>query len=280
MKNKSCARTVAVFALVLLIAIITCPLWFISPVAPAYAQGYGVDDSYGASGSSGSAHPVYTWLGDKTDHTGTFTRNHTAKSDDDVCKLQVNEGTKALNRLGDGLSGMTIVEEKNPPDPPSNANIINDTTYNLSPDGATFDPPIVFTVKYDPDDIPVGAKEESLTIAWWDKEAGEWVNLPSTVNLEEEDVTAPLSHFSTFTVIVPTRPAEFTASALSIFPTFADVGRNVIISTTVTNIGDLAGSYEVTLKTDDEVTATQTVTLAGGASQGVIFTTAMEAAGS
>ena len=74
----------------------------------------------------------------------------------------------------------------------------------------------------------------------------------------------------------PSAPAAFTVSALSISPIEVDTGDTVTISILVTNTGDLTGSYEVTLKIDNIVVATKGVTLAGGASQKVIFTTSKD----
>ena len=75
-------------------------------------------------------------------------------------------------------------------------------------------------------------------------------------------------------------PATFTVNSLEITPTEVDIGEEVTISVLVTNTGDATGSYEVTLKTDDVVIATEEVIdLAGGASQKVTFTTASDSAG-
>ncbi|GAI52605.1 unnamed protein product, partial [marine sediment metagenome] len=74
-------------------------------------------------------------------------------------------------------------------------------------------------------------------------------------------------------------PANFVAINLSVTPTEVDIGQQVTISVVITNIGDLTGSYEVALKIDDVVVATEDVTLAGGASQPVVFSTAREVAG-
>jgi hypothetical protein len=53
----------------------------------------------------------------------------------------------------------------------------------------------------------------------------------------------------------------------------------VTISVSVANTGDLAGSYEVIFRIDDVVIATKDVTLDGGASQKVTFTTTKNVAG-
>jgi PGF-pre-PGF domain-containing protein len=74
-------------------------------------------------------------------------------------------------------------------------------------------------------------------------------------------------------------PAAFTTSALTISPGEVDIGQDVTISVMVANTGELSGSYEVALKLDGVVVDTKHVTLAGGASEQVTFTTAKDAAG-
>jgi len=75
-------------------------------------------------------------------------------------------------------------------------------------------------------------------------------------------------------------PAAFETSELSISPTIARIGEAVNISTVVTNVGQVEGSYAVTLKIDGAVEATKEVTLAGGQNTTVTFTVGREAAGS
>ena len=154
--------------------------------------------------------------------------------------------------------------------------------YDLRPSGATFAAPLpTITFTYDPADIPEGVAEKDLVIAYWDEDAGKWVELEGiTVDPATNTISGQVSHFTAFTVIAYTRPAAFTSSALAISPTEVNIGESVSISATVTNTGDLAGSYEVTLRINDAVIATKEVTLAGLASQKVTFTTTRDAAGS
>jgi PGF-pre-PGF domain-containing protein len=86
--------------------------------------------------------------------------------------------------------------------------------------------------------------------------------------------------FDSFSVTeVIEAPAAFTASNLTITPAEVDIGEEVTISVLVTNTGDLSGSYEVILKIDGVAVATKAVTLAGGASETITFTTAQDIAG-
>ena len=211
---------------------------------------------------------------------GTFTETVVAESYDGKCELTINEGTKGLTQEGDRLTEITITEMEEPPTPPENSSIIG-LTYDLGPDGATFDPPIILTITYDESLIPDGVAEENLVMAIWDESIGEWVAFAGcTIDPESDTITAPVSHFTAFTILAYTRPAAFVASELSITPAEVDIGEEVSITTLVTNTGDLAGSYEVTLRIDDIVAATKEVTLDAGASEEVIFAITKNVAGS
>ena len=279
-KYKNFARVA--IAIILVMAIGTS-LWFALPATLCYAQGgYGGHAGAGAAGAP--SHPTYTYFGSKTDQHGVFTKDVTAKSEDGLCRLTINIGTKALNRLGDPLAGIIIVPMIEPPGPPPSA--IIGRVYDFRPDGVTFDPPITLSIIYDPDDIPEGVAEKNLLIATWDEEIDKWVNLVAAVDaaralgVESTGVNAPVSHFTAFTIIASTSPAVFTTSDLTVSPAEVNIGESVSISVTVTNTGDLFGSYEVTLEINNVVVETKQVSLAGQSSQEVTFTTTGDVDGS
>ena len=264
---------VAIFALVLAI---TTSLWFALPATLCSAQG-----GYGVVGGGGGALPLhtsYTTLYGKIIDSGIVIEDVIAKSPDNLCQLTINKGTKALKKTGYFLSAIIMVEMEEPPTPPPNANVIG-LAYDLIPDGATFDPPAPMTLTYDPALIPEDVAEKNLVIAMWNEEAGEWINLASTVDPATNTITASVSHFTVFTVIAYTQPAAFETSYLTVLPREVDLGEKVTIGVKVTNTGDLSESYEVTLRINNVVEATQEVTLEGGASQKVTFTTSKDVAG-
>jgi len=76
-----------------------------------------------------------------------------------------------------------------------------------------------------------------------------------------------------FNVVVSTiPPARFEVSGLSISPSSVKVGQTSTISVTVRNAGGEAGTYELTLKVNNEVVGTKSVTLGPGQSTTVSFT--------
>jgi len=209
---------------------------------------------------------------------GEFIKDVTVESVDGNVELAIDEGTIGLTKKGKKLIKISIDEMEDRPDPPKESNRIG-LTYDLGPDGATFDPPITLTFTYNPDEIPEGVSEENLVIAMWDEEAGEWVDLVCTVDPETNTITASVSHFTAFSVLAYTHPAAFETSYSTILPREVEPDEKVTIGVKITNTGNLSGSYQVTLKIDNVVVDIKDITLEDGASQKVAFTTSKNVAG-
>ena len=232
----------------------------------------------GGGGGGGSSSPGFTIVVDSVTSSGRFTEEVTAKSGDGKIKLTISEDTIGRQAGGQSLRTIRITEMNYHPAPPDDANVIG-LVYDLEPDGATFKPPISMTVKYNPALLPDGVSEENLVVAFWDEDIDEWVECSCTVDTGSNTITAEVSHFTAFTTLSSTRPAAFTASDLTIAPQEAERGQSVTISVTISNSGDLAGSYEVTLEINDTAVETETVEVAGGDSQSVSFEIAEDTTG-
>jgi hypothetical protein len=161
--------------------------------------------------------------------------------------------------------------------------------YEVEPDGATFDPPITLTWSYDPADIPEGFAEEEMIIAYYDSESSSWIGLDSEVDPKKTSITAPIEHLSTFALAVPSdsspstaaesTAATFTISSLSISPGEAVTDEPVDISVLLTNTSEIEGSYTLALKINGVTEETKTVSLPGGTSETVTFTTVKDESG-
>jgi len=176
------------------------------------------------------------------------------------------------------IRSLTADVDESPPPPPEDANIIG-LPYDFGPDGATFDPPITFTWTYDPEALPEGVAEEDLVIAYYDEDAGEWVELDCVVDTENNVITASVPHFTCFAIIGRVKPAAFTLSSLAISPSEIAPGEEVSISLSVANTGGVEGSHSVVLKINGAKEAEQRVTVAAGSSQSVSFSVVKEDAG-
>ena len=93
-------------------------------------------------------------------------------------------------------------------------------------------------------------------------------------------VEIPVSlHIEPATVPIPGGPANLSASSLSISPQQVKPGEEVTISVNVANTGGETDSYNAILYINGAVEDSQTVSVAGGTSENVIFTVTRSQAG-
>jgi len=218
--------------------------------------------------------------------TGEILKTIEATSEDGMLTMTIPEGTIALDKDGKRLASLETAVDESPPDPPEDAHVIG-LAYDFDPVGATFDPPLTMEYTYDPDALPDVA---DLFLAYYDEEAGEWVELPCTVDPVNHTITASVAHFTTFAIIgwvppvppppPPPAPARFTIHSLGVSPSVLAPGEEVNISVLVANTGGKSGSYQVTLVINDLVEATKEVTVRAGLSKEVTFSVTKEEAGS
>ena len=227
--------------------------------------------------------PGVTDVSNYVTNEGVFVQEVIAQSEDSKVELTIGEGTTGLTEEGEPVSEISITEMEEPlPEPPADSETIG-LTYELGPEGTTFSPAITITFSYDPNDLPAGINQENLVIAMWNEgagEAGEWVVLDNiTVDTVNHTISGTVSHFTPFAVIAYTAPAAFVTSDLTISATEVEAGQSVAVHVLVTNTGDVIGSHKVTLWLENVAVATQDVTLAGGASQGLTFIVGADAPG-
>jgi len=286
MKWKDYCKVATVFTLAL--AASTLLFTTLIDVSPAQAQ-----VGYGGAMPGGGGHPVrrleVDLSGDETKHVinrqGELQETVERISDDKMLILTLPEGTIALDEENEPLKRLEITIEEYPPPPPKEANFIGlvynfiGLDYNFEPSGAIFIPSMAITFYYEDSMLPEGVAEEELILAYYNEELGEWVNLTSYVNTWANSVTTEISHLTTFAILSYLHPAAFVASDLSITPDEVNTGEEVTISFTITNAGGITGSYEIPLKIDGAMEATQAVTLVGGISKEITFTTVKDTAG-
>jgi len=90
---------------------------------------------------------------------------------------------------------------------------------------------------------------------------------------------APLFIFFLFITNLVSAQAEFQVSELELSSQSVKAGETVTITATVTNIGDAEGTYELTLKINDEIKDSKEITLAADKSQTVSFSVIAENSG-
>ncbi|MFC2043791.1 hypothetical protein ACFLT8_01085 [Chloroflexota bacterium] len=238
--------------------------------------GYGIDRSFVTLGTGVGGNGQAS-VADKINTQGTMTQSATVTSADGMCRLNIGKNVRVMNKDGSPLSQINITEMSESPAPPEDVSIIN-LTYDLEPDGATFDPPVIIEFSYHPSGIPDGVDEDNLFIAYYDKESTKWIEVEGIVNTLVKTITASVSHFTTFailgheTVAPPTVDSgDFTISSLTISPAIVAPGEILTIGALVTNNGNQPGKYKVMLKITDQVEAISSVTVDVDVAKKIIF---------
>ena len=119
-------------------------------------------------------------------------------SGDNIVKLEIADGIGALDGAGDPIDNITIAI--------IDITSLNDHSvglvgYDLQPDGATFDPAIEISMKYDEEIIPEYLNESNFTLSYFD--GVEWTTVPSVVDTVNNIIKANITHFTTWTMTTP-----------------------------------------------------------------------------
>ena len=145
--------------------------------------------------------PVVTDISDKITDEGVVLEEIQVNTFDQVAKLVISAGTKALTATGQPLQSIETVPVSRPPAPPK-ATIVG-LAYDFKPDGATFEPPLTLTMKYNPASIPSGVAEKDLVIAYYDTKTKTWIELECVVDTVNNTITAQVRHFTLFALLAP-----------------------------------------------------------------------------
>jgi uncharacterized repeat protein (TIGR02543 family) len=233
------------------------------------------------SGGGGGGGGGYTSILGLMDSSGRLTQDVVARSPDLQAWLALPRGTRPRSYAGGLLASLYIRPlsgTETGPVSPEHALPVT-AGYVLGPGGARFEPPIVLTVSYEPGSLPAGVSENSLSIVRWDDITEQWVWLESRLDAENDAISTVLDHFSLYTVMARTRPADIAVAAITIGPAAIHAGGAAAVEARLSNRGDLAGAYRAVLKIDGTVAGTRDITIAGGDNVTLSFTVAGLAAG-
>jgi len=203
-------------------------------------------------------------------------------SADNKVIISLGKDASCLDKEDNRLSTITISNQTDWPPVPEDYDIIG-TAYEFQPAGAKFAPALSLTLSYVDNDVPQYLSEEDVYIAYYDTTAENWAPLTSQVDTQNNIVTAPVSHFTTFAIMgvaVSPTPANFSVTSLDLSNEQVEPGQEVLVAVNVTNIGGYDGSYTLNLTINGAVEQTKTVTLASLASDTVTFTVTKEEPGS
>jgi hypothetical protein len=173
-------------------------------------------------------------------------------SQDGLVSLVVPVGTEALNEQRKPLEYVGFDVAQTPP-LPDRVEVVG-RAYELEPSGATFDSPVSLVWNYDSAQVPEQVDEEYLTIAYYNQDTGQWIELPSEVDPEKGTIAADVAHLSLFAVLAhlplpPPLGAAFTTPGTDPIP--------VVFTVSVDGVGDhtievngLSDSLAVTTETE------------------------------
>lgn len=267
---KKWAKLAVVIAVFAILLVLPQPIQHYT----AYGQGYSYDEPPPPTTGGGTS--------GATTSGGVFTRAVSFESADKNLTVDIPKNTTGKTKGGDPLPEVRITAASTPPSPPEDMGFIG-LSYDLEPDGATFDPPISITFTYNANWIPAGLGPENLTIGYYDAGTKQWVMLDAkdiTVNPATNTISAKISHFSYYSVMAHTAPAEFTISGLTVPATAIGIAEKATISAMVANTGDVAGTCKVTLKINGVEVASKNINVAGHESKTVSFETVQGKPGS
>lgn len=205
-----------------------------------------------------------------TDPYGMLFDNVYAYSVDELVKLSLPEKTYCLNANGALLGTVSIDMLETIPDTMNTTSLVMNV-YSFWPDGAKFKPAVPLSFKYDPAKLPPGAKEENLKVVWWDPVAMQWVQLDTTIDTVNHIATAMISHFSMYSLAATIMPASFNLGNVSVAKAELNEGETTQLNATVTNSGDLPGSYQAGLTVNGAKQDEKDVTVAAGATADIAF---------
>jgi uncharacterized repeat protein (TIGR02543 family) len=188
--------------------------------------------------------------------------------------LSISDKTRMRDNKGGVLSVLTAQPLTDPPVPPPSHTIA--LAYELGPEGAAFEPPLKLTFSYGT--LPTGVDTGNISIVFWSN--SEWVTLPGTLDTDKGLITASISHFSRYALLIKLPPPPLIAvSGISIQPDKVSPDQAVTIQAVVSNSGGSSGSSIVVLKINGKESESREVTLAAGETKTLTFEIKEKAAG-
>jgi hypothetical protein len=115
-------------------------------------------------------------------------------------RLDIESGTRALEKGGNPLAAIEIDTPSTSPAPPTDGRIIN--AFELGPSGAIFTRPIRISYQYDPVQLTQGENARNLYFAYFNPRDNKWVNCDYMVDTQNRRISANISHLSLYAVII------------------------------------------------------------------------------
>ena len=259
----------------------------------------------GGGGGGGDWAPTYQWLeidilGNvilvKVSSSGKLLDSYVATDPDNKHKLELNKGTKITCTSGRIPRRIEMKVREEAVSTPIDMEIIGPAfeltgyTKDSVPCSVAFDQPAKLILSYNSSWLPQNTS--SVFVASYDADQ-DWKELKLAPGgaAEVGEITALISHTSTFAILAKLEPsslppsplpAHFVATDLSIVPSQEQIwesitfvtrtGGSVTITANMANDGGCEGTHIVELKINGEIVDTREVTIEAGQEQWVSFT--------
>ncbi|MBI2855189.1 MAG: fibronectin type III domain-containing protein [Chloroflexi bacterium] len=151
------------------------------------------------------------------DDKGVMLLSMVLASEDKKARVEISEGTRALDASGNPLPQVAIKLVTQPPQLLGGAVLV---AYDFQPEDASFSPPVKVTLAYDPAAIPSGYTEAALQVGYYDKAKTAWTLVPSIVDTKGHTVSALVNRFSMFGLVVQSE--RTTTAPIGDGPSFID----------------------------------------------------------
>ena len=117
-----------------------------------------------------------------------------------IDSLIIKNGTRVVANDGSPVESISIQPGTDVPQAAAGESIIS--AVQFGPSGTVFSTPMVVVFGYDRSQLPKNAKAGSLALQWYDTETSKWENCDYTVNTQNNQITANISHFSLYAITV------------------------------------------------------------------------------
>jgi hypothetical protein len=256
-----------------------------APVSPG--GGFGGLGGGGEPMPPGPLPPAPTTFA-QSDNRGVINTAIDIGSEDGLARVMIDSSTKGLTKDGKSISTIAIVAAPNAPILSEKALGIG-KTYDIEPDGATFDRPVKLIFSYDPSLIPQIIDENTLVLATFDILSGKWVDLPGIVNSNNHTLTAQTNHFSLYRVlsraqpgpsvaIEPTLPTDLESAQSALIVKTIDVstlevfvGETITITAVLTNENYVPTTNDIVLRIDGVIEGQKKVTVGAALEEKAVF---------
>jgi hypothetical protein len=140
-------------------------------------------------------------LSDTVDNGGLILDDLSKKildSSEMTISVNVPINTRALTGEGEPLQSIDTKVTNTTYSAPTGTEIIS--AFDFTPNGATFSPPITVIFKYNPDQFPKKIDVNKLSLFRFDSEQNDWVKCDYTLDVNSQQLTANISHFSIYAI--------------------------------------------------------------------------------